>query len=356
MRETAWKIGLLVGIATGLVWSVAPSTEASRNSGGTYSLPSGNPVVTGTTITSTWANNTLTDIGTELTNSLDRNGRGAMQAPLQLSNGSAAAPSLTFGTDTDTGAYRVGANNGGLTAGGVKSFDWTASGVAVTGTQSVSGMLTCSAGLTVTGAASGAGVSSTGGSGNTNGVYGLGSGSGTGVFGQAANTSGAIGVYGAAAGASSIGVNGVGVGGGLGGRFLSSASNVAVLDVQGYVDLDSSSYPASTDSVKDKVTPWGVAKLAGHYNPRANTLLSGFNLTSVACAAGVVTVTIAQDFAAADYVVVVSLHGSGGNSRHVYWTLVTVGVFTITTRDAAHADIAACADVDNVSFIGFGVQ
>ena len=38
----------------------------SRNGSGTYSLPSGNPVVTGTTISSTWANNTLTDIATAL--------------------------------------------------------------------------------------------------------------------------------------------------------------------------------------------------------------------------------------------------------------------------------------------------
>ena len=36
-------------------------------SNGTYSLASGNPVVTGTTISSTWANNTLNDIATALT-------------------------------------------------------------------------------------------------------------------------------------------------------------------------------------------------------------------------------------------------------------------------------------------------
>lgn len=36
-------------------------------SNGTYSLVSGNPVVTGTTISSTWANNTLDDIADALT-------------------------------------------------------------------------------------------------------------------------------------------------------------------------------------------------------------------------------------------------------------------------------------------------
>lgn len=46
-----------------------------RNGSGTYSLPSGNPVVTGTVISSTWANNTLSDIATALTNSLAKDGQ-----------------------------------------------------------------------------------------------------------------------------------------------------------------------------------------------------------------------------------------------------------------------------------------
>lgn len=47
----------------------------SRNGSGTYSLPAGNPVVTGTTISSTWANNTLTDMATALTNSIAADGQ-----------------------------------------------------------------------------------------------------------------------------------------------------------------------------------------------------------------------------------------------------------------------------------------
>ena len=42
----------------------------SRNGSGTYTLPAGNPVVTGTTISSTWANNTLSDIQNALTQSI----------------------------------------------------------------------------------------------------------------------------------------------------------------------------------------------------------------------------------------------------------------------------------------------
>jgi hypothetical protein len=47
----------------------------SRNGSGTYTLPAGNPVVTGTTISSTWANNTLTDISTALTGSIAADGQ-----------------------------------------------------------------------------------------------------------------------------------------------------------------------------------------------------------------------------------------------------------------------------------------
>jgi hypothetical protein len=47
----------------------------ARNGSGTYNLPAGNPVVTGTTISSTWANNTLSDIATALTGSLSADGQ-----------------------------------------------------------------------------------------------------------------------------------------------------------------------------------------------------------------------------------------------------------------------------------------
>ena len=47
----------------------------SRNGSGTYSLPAGNPVVTGTTISSTWANNTLTDMATALSGSIAADGQ-----------------------------------------------------------------------------------------------------------------------------------------------------------------------------------------------------------------------------------------------------------------------------------------
>ena len=47
----------------------------ARNGTGTYNLPAGNPVVTGSTISSTWANNTLNDMATALTGSLSSDGQ-----------------------------------------------------------------------------------------------------------------------------------------------------------------------------------------------------------------------------------------------------------------------------------------
>lgn len=56
----------------------------ARNGSGTYSLPTGNPVVTGTTISSTVHNNTLSDIATALTNSLAKNGETTPTANIPL--------------------------------------------------------------------------------------------------------------------------------------------------------------------------------------------------------------------------------------------------------------------------------
>lgn len=56
----------------------------SRNGAGQYSLPALNPVVTGTTVSSTWANNTLTDIATALTQSIAYDGQTVPIANIPL--------------------------------------------------------------------------------------------------------------------------------------------------------------------------------------------------------------------------------------------------------------------------------
>ena len=62
----------------------------SRNGSGTYTLPAGNPVVTGTTISSTWANNTLADMATAITGSVAADGQTPITGALTGTNGTVA--------------------------------------------------------------------------------------------------------------------------------------------------------------------------------------------------------------------------------------------------------------------------
>lgn len=82
----------------------------SRNGSGVYSLPAGNPVVTLTAISTTWANTTLSDIANELTNSIDKAGRTAPTANLSM----AGFKHTNVAAATGVGEYLVygGALNG----------------------------------------------------------------------------------------------------------------------------------------------------------------------------------------------------------------------------------------------------
>jgi hypothetical protein len=96
-----------------------------RDSNGNFTLVSGNPVITGTTIASAWGNNTLSDIATVLTASLDRSGNGGMLAAFKLLDGTVGAPGLTFANEPTTGLYRSAANTVGLSIGGTLRFTFT---------------------------------------------------------------------------------------------------------------------------------------------------------------------------------------------------------------------------------------
>jgi hypothetical protein len=144
-------LAIVLGVALAGVGTVA---LASRNASGTYNLPAGNPVVGGTKITSSWANTTLGDLAQSITDSLDRNGKGGMLAPLRVPNGSAGAPGHSFTNDTDTGLYLSAAGDARISAGGVDSLQCTALGVTVPGTLGVTGAATAaglasSSGVTV---------------------------------------------------------------------------------------------------------------------------------------------------------------------------------------------------------------
>jgi hypothetical protein len=101
----------------------------SRNGSGTYTLPAGNPVVTGTTISSTWANNTLADISTALTGSVASDGQTTITGNLKM--GANRITGLADGIASTDGATvsQVAASVAGL---GTMSTQ-NANAVAVTG-------------------------------------------------------------------------------------------------------------------------------------------------------------------------------------------------------------------------------
>lgn len=84
----------------------------ARNGAGTYSLYGvGNPVITGTTISSTWANNTLNDIATALTQSIAVDGQSVITGNIPMAGfkitglgaGTNSADAATIGSPTFTG-------------------------------------------------------------------------------------------------------------------------------------------------------------------------------------------------------------------------------------------------------------
>lgn len=89
----------------------------SRDASGNYTLPAGNPVVSGTAISSTTHNNTMSDLATEMQDSLSRSGKGGMTAPLRTADGTAGAPSYSFTNDNDLGFYRISNNAIGVSLG-----------------------------------------------------------------------------------------------------------------------------------------------------------------------------------------------------------------------------------------------
>jgi hypothetical protein len=111
----------------------------ARNGSGTYAKV--NTFVAGNSVTAAGHNQNWDDLATEMTNSVAADGQTSMTGPLKAANGSAAAPAVTFASDTDTGPYRIGANNYGISIGGTKIFDLASTGLTITGTITGSGII-----------------------------------------------------------------------------------------------------------------------------------------------------------------------------------------------------------------------
>lgn len=251
----------------------------ARNSGGTHSLPAGNPVVSGTTASSTTQNNTNSDISSELTDSLSRSGKGAMLAPLELTDGSVALPSLSFDSDPDCGLYRIGANNIGVAVNGAKVVDVAAAGVGVTGTLSATGVTSLANGAVGTPA-----VNFT--SDPDSGMYRIGANN----IGVAVNGAKVL----------DVATTGLGVTGQISATTGSIAGNVAL----------TGSNPSSTTGFSNTVTPASLVKARGFLSGGglgAQTVSGGFNIASVSLVDDTIDhllVTFATAMADANYTVV----------------------------------------------------
>jgi len=82
-----------------------------RDGSGNYTLPAGNPVVTGTTIDASWANDTMDDIKTEMQDSLSRSGNGGMLVAFQNASGTVSAPGMTWTSEPTSGFYLAATND-----------------------------------------------------------------------------------------------------------------------------------------------------------------------------------------------------------------------------------------------------
>lgn len=113
----------------------------SRNSGGTYALPAGQPVVSGTTISAATFNTLTADLASEMTDSLDRSGKGGMLAPLRGTDGSVSAPAISFTSATNVGLLL---DSGALVVSisGVEVARFASTGIAMTGQTVTTTVLT----------------------------------------------------------------------------------------------------------------------------------------------------------------------------------------------------------------------
>ena len=88
----------------------------SFNGSGTFNLyATGNPVVTGTTVSASWANNTLSDIATGLSNCITRDGQSPATANIPM------------------GSHKITGLAAGTTAGDSVRYEQVTSAVAITG-------------------------------------------------------------------------------------------------------------------------------------------------------------------------------------------------------------------------------
>lgn len=98
-------------------------------------------MVAGETALASDVNENFEDLGDEITNSVAVDGQSTLTGQFKAANGSVSAPGITFGADTDSGIYRIGANDLGMGVNGALVQEWTTAGILITGTITPSGQI-----------------------------------------------------------------------------------------------------------------------------------------------------------------------------------------------------------------------
>jgi len=347
-----------------VVLLLASGALAARNTAGVYSLPAGNPVVSGTTITSTWANGTLSDIKGEITNSLSRDGYGAMRAPLKVPSGSAPQPALTFTSDAASGLYLNATSDVRMCAASTDIMKWSTTEVRSYKNFVSEGSVTAATGLTVTaggatvtagnlavnsGAATVSGSITTSAGGNTL-MLKPGSADHTylSFYARTASPSTRSGYIGFAGPADTFISIANEVSGGVvkmtGGTAATGAAPTNVLELtNGNLKL-SGTAPNSSVAVSNTLTPANIVKahcLILATSSNVQTVTDGFNVASVTAVSGgaskYLRVTLATAMANTTYTVIVSTDTAG--SVYVVPLSRTTTTFDITLRDTSGAQV-----------------
>ncbi len=108
-------------------------------SGGTFSInTTGQPVVDGTTISTSVFNALTADLATGLSTCMLKDGTQTATAGIGFYAGTVSLPGIYFGTDTATGFYRIGLNNTGFSINGTKLLDLSSANMALTGLMDIS--------------------------------------------------------------------------------------------------------------------------------------------------------------------------------------------------------------------------
>lgn len=121
------------------------------NGSGTFTLAQP-AFVPSTVISSSAMNSDLSDIATNgLTNVVAKDGQTTITGAFKGFTGSVGVPMYSFSADTDSGMYRIGANNIGLSVNATKILDIATTGLSVIGALSATTSLTVTTTAAITG-------------------------------------------------------------------------------------------------------------------------------------------------------------------------------------------------------------